>query len=52
MMNEFIKFNEKDKPIIFAMMLGITNHWGSLIAHKINDVIEFWFFDSRNRDYL
>jgi len=33
-------------------MLGITNHWCSLLAHKINGKTEFFYFDSRNRNYL
>ncbi|KAL4435335.1 hypothetical protein ABPG74_022818 [Tetrahymena malaccensis] len=52
MMDQFIKFNKKNQHLVFVMMLGITNHWGSFIAHKCNENIEFWFFDSRNRDYL
>ena len=32
--------------------MGITNHWVSMLAHKFNDKIEFWYFDSKNRDYL
>lgn len=52
MINDFIKFNQKDKHYVFVMMLGITNHWASFIAYKYNDVVEFFYFDSRNRDYL
>ena len=34
-------------------MLGITNHWASFIAIKAFDgSINFFYFDSRNRDYL
>ena len=34
-------------------MLGITNHWASFIAIKASDgSIGFFYFDSRNRDYL
>ena len=33
-------------------MLGVTNHWASFIAYKYNDNIEFYFLDSKNRDYL
>lgn len=33
-------------------MLGICNHWVSLLVHKLNSEIEFIFFDSRNVDYL
>lgn len=31
---------------------GICNHWVSLLAHKFNNEAEFFFFDSRNADYL
>lgn len=33
-------------------MMGITNHWVTLIAHKFNQKTEFIYCDSRNRDYL
>jgi len=33
-------------------MMGVTNHWVSLMAHKFNQRIEFYFFDSRNLNYL
>ena len=33
-------------------MMGVTNHWVSLMAHKFNDKVEFFLFDSRNRNYL
>jgi hypothetical protein len=31
-------------------MMGVTNHWVSLLAHKYNDRVEFCFFDSNNRN--
>ena len=33
-------------------MMGITNHWVSFLAHKYNDKVEFWFFNSTNEDSL
>lgn len=33
-------------------MMGVTNHWTCLIALKQGRSTEFWFFDSRNFDYL
>jgi len=30
----------------------VTNHWLALMAHKFNDKMEMFLFDSRNRDYL
>lgn len=32
-------------------MMGVTNHWASFLAHKYNDKVEFWLFDSKNRVY-
>lgn len=29
-------------------MMGVTQHWTSFLAHKYNDKIEFYFFDSYN----
>ena len=42
----------KNKHYILTFMMGITTHWVSLLAHKINGLIEFTYFDSRNYDYL
>jgi hypothetical protein len=33
-------------------MLAITNHWTCLVALKYNNVTEFWFFDSKNLQFL
>lgn len=33
-------------------MLAITNHWMCLIVVKQGDKIQYWFFDSSNRQYL
>jgi len=33
-------------------LLGLTNHWMTLIGHKFNDKIEFYYLDSRNFDYI
>ena len=43
---------EKNKHYLTFFMLGVTNHWAMFCAHKFNDRLEFWFMDSRNRDYL
>ena len=29
-------------------MMGVTNHWVSMMAHKFNKKVEFYLFDSRN----
>jgi hypothetical protein len=34
------------------MMLAITNHWTCFIAIKVKNKTQFWFIDSKNRDYL
>lgn len=34
------------------LAIGICNHWVSLLAHKFNGETEFFYFDSRNSDYL
>jgi hypothetical protein len=51
-LENFSKFNLKDVHKVAVFMLGITNHWSSLLAHKYNDKIEFWYFDSRDADYI
>ena len=33
-------------------MLGITNHWVSMLAIKESSGVKFYLFDSRNRDFL
>ncbi len=35
LINEFIEFNKKGVNKVFAFMMGITNHWISLLAHKL-----------------
>jgi hypothetical protein len=46
--------NTKDKNVhhIKFILMGITNHWSVLLAHKYNDKTEFWLLDSKNLDYL
>jgi hypothetical protein len=38
--------------MIFAAMLGITNHWISFVAEKSLEGTSYFVLDSRNRDYL
>jgi hypothetical protein len=38
--------------MVFTIMLAITNHWTCLVALKYNNVTEFWFFDSKNLQFL
>ena len=33
-------------------MLAITNHWMLMIAVKSKHNVQYWFFDSSNRDFL
>ena len=37
---------------VLGFMMGVTNHWVSLVAHHIGGYREFVFLDSRNRPYL
>ena len=48
----YIEGKSENKHYILAIMLAVTNHWVSLLAHKVNDKTELLFFDSRNVDYL
>lgn len=50
--DEFIAFQSKEKHFVVVFMMGITNHWTSFLAHKHDQKIEFWFFDSRNTPYI
>ena len=52
MIDKFKQGNDKNKHYILAFMMGITSHWVSLVAHKLNDKVEFLFYDSRNINYL
>ena len=38
--------------MIFAAMLGITNHWVSVVAIKNGDGIKLFLFDSGEKDVL
>ena len=38
--------------MVLALMLGVTNHWVSFLAHKHAAGVDFFLLDSRNRDYL
>jgi len=33
-------------------MLGITNHWAVLIAHRVGSFKEFYYLDSKNINYI
>jgi hypothetical protein len=48
----FSRYNQPNRLLVFTIMMGITNHWTCLIALKLGRSTEFWFFDSRNLDYL
>ena len=37
---------------VLGFMMGVTNHWVSLVAHCVGGFREFVFLDSRNRNYL
>lgn len=37
---------------VLGFMMGVTNHWVSLVAHHIGGYREYFFLDSRNRPYL
>jgi hypothetical protein len=37
---------------VLGLMLGITNHWVSMLAVKSDHGLKFYLFDSRNRDFL
>ena len=42
---------QKNVHRCLVIMMGVTNHWVSLLAHKYNDQVEFWLFDSKNKVY-
>lgn len=49
---EYFVNYRKEKPLIFVMMLGITNHWTCFVGAKVKDKTQFWFIDSKNREFL
>jgi hypothetical protein len=42
----------ENKEVVLCIMLGVTNHWTTLLAHKYNSFTEYFFMDSRNVPYL
>jgi len=50
--DDFVSDKQKNVHKIKLFLLGVTNHWEMMVAHKYNDKVEFWFLDSKNRDYL
>jgi hypothetical protein len=52
---EIEDFIQHDDPGIHNakfFCLGVTNHWISLVAHKVGKKAEFFLLDSKNRDFL
>ena len=38
--------------MLLVCMMGITNHWIAFAAEKNTNGIQFFMFDSRNRDFM
>jgi hypothetical protein len=41
-------FKRAPKEAVFVWYLGVVNHWVTLVIHKNEEQIEFYFLDSSN----
>jgi hypothetical protein len=45
-------FKKAPKDAVFLWYLGVVNHWVTLVIHKSEGKIKFYFLDSSNLSFL